>query len=334
MRFLCFILISALLSFSANAEMSDFWEFKYQVVKGDSFSRILRKFVKDDTILDGKSRTVRESIKANPHMNTKEVWLSPPVGSYIDLKIEKSILDSEKVKAYQASLAKKHNTVEVSDDKKAWRASLFYMASMGSFEQNSSTLPSVNYQQNSFLSLGTSLSYTPQASLWSYSASVYLSSLKATGSNLNNDKVTIPNEMGANFYAERLLTSYGLTAYGGFDYDSFSTFNLEGIRNDEKIYVDENKIYYLTLGMAKKVSIAGHPYFFKLALSKSLMSSFTSNYVSTTNEKLSGYRAMVYLNTKISDNFYFHTLFKYHSMSSSFDLNVMRIGVGIGYILF
>lgn len=330
MRILCFIMISTMLSLSAHGQTSDFWELKYRVVKGDSFSRILRKFVKDDTILDGKSRSVRETIKANPHMNNKEVWQAPPVDSIIELRIEKNILDSEKVKAYQKQPEKE----KLPENSRGGHASLFYMASFGSFEQNSNTLPSVKYQQNSFLSFGAAFSYIPKSSLWSYSSSVYLSTLKATGSNLNDEKISVPNEIGLNVYAERTLPSYGFTAYGGLDYETFSTFNLEGISNDEKIYVDSNKVYYLTLGMSKVVSIVNHPYFFKFALSKSLVSNYSSDYVQSAGSKITGYRAMFYLNTKISENFFVHTLIKYHSMTSSFDLKVMRIGVGVGYSFF
>lgn len=334
------VLFSCLFISIAEGQVNNFVQIKYTTLKGDSFSRILRSFMKDDSVVNAKSPSVRETIKVNPHLDNKDVWMNPPVGTAIDLRIEKDLLDSEKMKNYEASLKKEKLSSRPLDfsseqnSEKSWRGSLFYMASMGSFKQTSSTYSSVNYQQNSYLSFGLGLSYAPISSLWSYSTSAYISNLKATGSNLNDDKVNVPNEVGAAFYAERFLPHYGFIAYGGLDYDSFSTFNLRSITVEEKIYVDKNSIYYLTLGASKKVSLFDKNFLFKFSISRSVLSSYSSSATNPGDEKLSGQKAMLYINTKISDNVYFHSLVKYHSMNSSFDLSVLRIGVGIGYIFF
>ena len=330
MKIIVFTLLLCLAMVNSLAA-AEFQLINYKVEKNDSFSRILRKFMKDDSIINGNSLSVRETIKSNPNLNTKEHWLKPAPGMIINLKIEKEFIDTEKMKKYTASLSTDFRSTEV--DSKGWKGSIFYMASIGNYKQTSNRYPDISYQQNSYFSLGAGLSFIPVSTLWSYSTSLYFSTLKATGSNLNDDKVTVPNEIGATLYAERVMPNAQLVAYGGLDYDSFSTFNLAAIANQEKIYLDKNMIYYATLGVSKKIDVFGSSFLTKFSFSKSLMSSYESS-IGGEDDKLSGYKAMFYINHNISKKFYVHSLVKYHSMKSSSDLSSLRIGLGIGYILF
>ncbi len=92
-------------------------------------------------------------------------------------------------------------------------------------------------------------------------------------------------------------------------------------------------VYYFTLGLSKKIDLFGSSFFTKFSFSNSLFSSYEPP-VTTLDDKLSGYKAMFYINHNISKKFYIHSLVKYHSMKSSSDLSSLRIGLGIGYILF
>ena len=43
---------------------------------------------------------------------------------------------------------------------------------------------------------------------------------------------------------------------------------------------------------------------------------------------------MLYVNYKFNEQIYFHSLLKYHAMTGPSDLTTLRVGVGVGYILF
>lgn len=47
----------------------------------------------------------------------------------------------------------------------------------------------------------------------------------------------------------------------------------------------------------------------------------------------SGIKYLIYINASINKKYYFHVLYKQHSMTGPGDLNVSRIGLGIGYNL-
>lgn len=335
-----FILLS-LMSFSLQA--ANYYKFLYKVEPGETFSLILKKFVKESSIINAKTPLVKKTRKYNPHV--KE-WNRLPVDTIIELYISDDFMDLEKYRSYEEQTLAKIAEEEEKKRGPAYpvglKGSVFYMSSLGTFNQKADNVAEINFKQNSPVSLGTAFTYYPKDKLYSFSFSTYFSYLLASANSLTTESISIPPEIGANFYGEYRWQKYNMTLYAGPDFESFSTFNLRGLQNDRKIYVDGVGATYLTLGMAKSFTLFKKQFFSKLSLSKSVVTSYKNNAPPSQIDasdhidlgKYSGSRFLFYLNYKFTNKLYLHSLFKYHSMSGPSDLTTIRIGVGFGYILF
>ncbi|MDO9181272.1 MAG: hypothetical protein Q7U04_02635 [Bacteriovorax sp.] len=327
----------------SNAYALNYYSFMYQVEDGDTFGLILKKFVQDTSIINAKTPLVKKTIKNNPHILQ---WSNLPKGSIIELYISDDFMDMKKYRPYEAGILKKIADKEEKKRESTYpsglKASLFYMASVGTFNQKADQIAEIKFKQNSPLTFGGSFNFYPKDKLYSYSFSAYGSYLLATANSLTSEKISIPPEIGANLYYEYRLQNFGATVFSGIDYESFYVFNLRGLQNYGKVYVDGVGATYLTVGFAKSFTFFNRQLFSKLSISKSFLSSYKNNEPLSSGlipdeydtGKYSGSKFLFYLNYKFNDKFYLHTLFKYHSMSGPSNLSVLRVGVGFGYILF
>lgn len=321
----------------------NFYSIEYTVQKGDDFASIIKKFVRRDAIINSKSPMIHKTRSDNPQIQN---WRELKPGEKFKMFVTEDVIDMKKFEAYKKGLAqkqlaeKKRKAAEAARKKRlalrpsGLKASLFYMASAGNFTQTSSTTGvDIDFSQNSPYTFGLSALYYPEGKPFSYSASLYYSALSASVSNLNQE-VDVPAELGLNLYLQHDLYKYKFSYYGGIDYESFSTFNTGLLATSNNIRIDENKVLYLTAGVAKLFKLGKIPLFTKLSLSKSLSTSTTPapGGVQPTKE-YSGIKVMGYLNYKFHRRWFAHTLVKYHTMSGPDDLSVLRYGLGFGYIL-
>lgn len=337
------LLITIIYLWVGSAFGANFYSFTYRLSKGDSYPGLLKQFVKEGTVINSKSPTVIKTIKMNPKVKD---WRKLPIGKKVKLFYRKEIFDMKAYKAYKkrvkkALIAKRKKELKKKKKKKVLaarpnglKASLFYMTSSGSFNQLS-TKDSVNvdFTQNSPYTFGISGLYYPHMKPYSFSASIYSSALNANTTNAGGD-ITVPNELGLTAYLQHDLYEYGFSYYGGFDYESFSTFNTGQFINSGTIGIDENKVFYLTLGLSKLVKLGPIPLFLKGSFSKSLSTTTTAapTGVAPTTQ-YSGFKALFYTNYKFHKRWFAHTLAKYHKMSGPDELSVTRLGIGIGFIL-
>lgn len=313
----------------------------YIPLKSQHLATLYKTFVLDEAIVSKNSEMVQRTLKENPHVTD---WTKVPVGKRIKLYVSLDAIDYDKLRIYKKSiydkvLALKKKAEEIDKKNKlqpkGWKASVFYMASYGKFTQSNPALADITFLQNSPISLGLAVSFYPENKDYSFSSSIYFSYLLTAGNNINDQNVALPLEVGGNFYTEYQLKKYGFSVYGGFDYEKMATFNLEGVRDERIIHVDESTIGYLTIGGSRSFSLVGNTFFTKLSLSKSIFSSRSISYGGAVDEtNFEGSKILWYLFHKVSDRFFVHSLFKYHWMSGPSDLSVTRIGVGFGYILF
>lgn len=347
MKKLLFLSFFLLLPIIGHAKKVRYYRFYHTVKKRDSFANILKKFVRDDSVINAKTRMVRKTVKENPHIKN---WANLPPGVRVRVYVSSAFVDINKMRKYRKSLAdkivanmetlKEKGEMVVSDKTdgfwpKEMRASLFYMGSYGIFKQSNPDQAEITFLQNSPVSLGTAFSYYPEGSNWSYAWSFYFSYLLASGNNLDDSSVSIPPELGANFYMEKRIKKWKSTGYFGLDVERFSSFNLGGIQTTNKIYIDKTKVLYFTAGLSKVFKPFGHKVFNKLSLSKSILSTTTpAPEGSALNGDYSGFKFLWYLNTRISKKIFIHTLFKYHKMSGPSELSSLRLGFGFGYNLF
>lgn len=331
---------------SVQAKKVKYYKIPYITKQKESFAQVLKRFVKVDTVINYSTPMVKRTMKANPIV---ENWRKLPPGKKINLYISSDYLDLDKYKKYRSELKKKilaakeklqEQSKNVEQKKKSpfptgLKGSMFYMASYGAFTQKNENIAELTFLQNSPVSLGGAFTYYPEKSNFSVAWSMYFSYLLTAANNLDTSDVSIPPEIGGNVYGEYRFVRHRFTGYFGLDFERFSTFNLGGIQNDRKIYVDESRVLYVTAGFSKLISIFGSKYFTKLSSSVSVSETTTNDPRGVpTTEPYSGAKILWYLNKKISKKWFMHTLFKYHFMSGLSDLTTLRLGVGFGYILF
>lgn len=327
----------------SNAYALSYHTFKYTVEKNDSFASVLKKFVIDTAIINAKTPLTKKTIKENP--NIKD-WNHLPANEIIRLSISDNFLDLEKYKAYQSKMQYQENVKitaiannrEFEKNKPApdsyptgIKGSVFTMSSLGNYEQKANN-ESISFQQNSPMTLGGAFSYYTQNKLYSFSTSVYLSYLSTSVNSQTTGTISPPLEKGGNFYGEYRTDKYNMTFYSGLDLENFSALNLRSFQLNNKVYLDSITASYLTLGVTRPFTLFNKKFFTKISVSKSLMTTYKS--ADQNAEKYSGSKFLFYLNYKLNDKFYLHSLIKYHTMSGPSDLTIFRIGVGVGYNLF
>jgi hypothetical protein len=348
------IALSALLLFTLNsyaqtpapearavevAPKETYYSFLYSIEKDDTFASVLRLFVKDDAVINKKTPLVGKIITNNP--NVKD-WTKLPAGEIITLYIPGNLIDGAKyTKIFKARRLKLEEAKKQIEEKTAAphgiKGSVFYMASVGDFSQTSSQGTDVSYNQNSYGTFGFQGNYYPKNSLYSFASSIYVSAFTPADTLLPPNSVTLPPEIGVNAYGEYLWKKNSIIFHGGVDYEKFSAFNMLGIEEQQRIYLDRLSVIYLTAGISHVFTVYQLPLFTRFSISQSISTQTTSDYksvIAVESESLSGMKALFYLNYKFTDKLFFHSMLKYHKMSGPSDLTSIRLGLGVGYILF
>ncbi len=312
----------------------------YITRKGENLASIYKRFVRDDSVISKGEGMVEKTILSNPSVKS---WNDLPAKKKLLVYLDVEYIDINKVTKYNQKVAELSQKLKDALMKKraeapktsGFRGSVFYMASYGKFTQDNPKLASITFLQNSPISLGLSTSYYPENSDFSVASSLYFSYLLAAASNLGADSIKVPTEIGGNVYGEYRFAKKNFSGYAGLDYEKFTTFNLEGIQAERKIYFDENTVFYLTVGAAKKIKVYKWDFFAKLSFSQSIASSRTTGYGGATiDTPFTGNKILFYLFKRWNEKFFAHSLLKYHWMSGPSDITTLRLGVGFGYLLF
>ncbi len=312
-----------------------FYKMKVVVYKKDTLAKILRRFVREDSIISKNNPMIQKTLKSNPQIKD---WRNLKPGETLYVYINPKYIDMDKLKAFRKEvkqvskkIAKKVKKKKKSKEIKKWSA--FYMASMGTFSQENSDIAKVNFKQNSPLTLGLMYTHYPENKNFTIASSIYFSYLLAASSNLGKENIEVPLEIGFNSYYQHPIMQGRFNLYGGFDFEKFNTFSLEGVENENDILFDENQIGYLTIGYSQAFNLMKHGFLFKASISQSVFSSRTAGFSGDDNSQAySGNKVMLFLLSKITDKYYVSSLFKYHTLTGPSNVSVMRIGIGAGYL--
>lgn len=316
----------------------NFIKIEYRVSKdSESLSQIYKVFVKDNSIVSINHPMVVKTIKENPKITFSNLKKSERFNLYISV----DLIDWDKLSAYQLNVRKLKkmdqqslDRVKQRLDEHQLRYSFFYMASYGRFIQDDPSSINVTFLQNSPVSLGVSASFYPKDRPYNFSGSLYYSYLLTALIEQSNDEVKVDPEIGGNLYFSYRLNYPSISLYSGLDFEKFNTFNIENLKENNLVTFDTNKVTYLTIGMSKSLTLFGKKLFTKLSYSHSILSSRSSSYNnSNENVEMNGSKVLFYLFKNIGNNFFAHSLVKYHWMSGASDISALRVGVGFGYIL-
>jgi len=294
----------------------------YLTQENDGLFKIYSRFIKKGSVLNKNTPMLKRTLKSNPHIKN---WRKIPDGESIKLYVQKELLDEDKVKKFLKEKNLKKGRAKSSS------YSLFYMASIGDFNQEDS-IGTINFRQNSPLTLGLSYYRPFKNSQYSLSSSLYFSYLTSTTNNLNNQDEEIAPEIGATLYLERKKDTWSLTPYIGLDLERFSSINTNEANLNNQLYFDQHLFTYLTVGLTGTFNIFKKSFFNKFSFSHSLLTSLQSENADTqTEDNFSGFKFMYYLNTNITKRFFAHSLVKYHVISGPSSIRSYRIGLGFGY---
>ncbi|MFG1500009.1 hypothetical protein ABMA70_07330 [Halobacteriovorax sp. XZX-3] len=316
----------------------DFIKFPYRInFSGERLSEIYKRFILDDAVVSAKHPMVQRTMKAN------EVDFSKlKKDSVLQLYISVELLDYNKFSVYQRQLNKagridQNSMKRIKEQlgERTFRSSVFYMASYGKFAQDNPAYADVSFLQNSPVSLGLSTSYYPKDRPFNISGSIYYSYLTtAEIDDYTNDKINVDPEIGGNLYFSYRLISPAISLYAGLDYEEFNTFNLENLKKNDLVSFDTNQVLYATFGASRSVNLFGQKLFAKLSYSQSIASERSSSLVNAENtQSFTGSKILFYLFKNVGNNFFAHSLIKYHWMSGPSNITTLRVGLGFGYIL-
>jgi hypothetical protein len=166
-----------------------------------------------------------------------------------------------------------------------------------------------------------------------FSGSLYASYLTSAANSLGGSDISVRPEIGGNAYLSRKFGN-NWNFFTGVDFERFTTFNINDIRSTSEIFLDENRMSFATFGIDKVIPFEKKSLLLRFSISP-VLSSQRLGYTTAEEfeEVFSGIKYLIYINASINKKYYFHVLYKQHSMTGPGDLNVSRIGLGIGYKL-
>jgi hypothetical protein len=210
-----------------------------------------------------------------------------------------------------------------------------YTASAGNFEEEIKTQRgTIKSTQNSFFSFGLGTTIFLDKTNRMISSSGYWSKLRASkfsGDRVQTGELDTEAEIGFNLYYQQLTSWHELSFYGGVDFEKFSTFNTNAFLTGEDLALNQNSLYYATLGAARTFFVGDLKFLMKTSLSQSIKSDTDSK---TPEEKFEGQRFTLFASVKGESQFTYHLLYKRHMLDGPTNLTINRIGVGLGFVIF
>lgn len=307
----------------------------YQSKKGDSLNLVLTKEMGiSENELALRPYIVTNIKKWNPQIRN---WNKIPDNQSIYLEIPDKVLPDNS--PYLASsLGKSEFVLRKANDysNNMWSFFAFYSASYGTFNESfdyGSETATAKTNQISPATFGVGWGYDLKNNK-SLSGSVYISRLNGTiNQEVSSEKISIPWEVGANFYYNHPLSWEKAHFYTGLDYETFSTYNVDELLNNQSLSTREHALTYITGGLSKLFMIGEKRFLLKGSLSKTVIS--TSSRPSLISDKnFSGQKYIVFLNYFHDQNWALNAFIKQHFLTGPTDLTITRIGGGISYRFF
>jgi hypothetical protein len=324
LKIIFYIILNLIFCRSISAEQ--FYTLEYKTKAGDTFSSILKSFVKDNIKLTSKSVTVLITLNKNAQVKN---WSKLPPEQKIKLYFAKSDLNLEKYNAYKYK-----------DERLVQQISITFLPSSGYFKQSKNGSAAIKYRQVSPAALNLNYRYQPNFSKYSFNSGLYFSYLlptsSASDSNISGEnKVNIPPEIGGNFYVEYKFNKTNYLFYSGIDAEKFSSFNVDAITTTNQLYIDQHSVIYFTVGILKKISLNNKIMVANLSMATSVLTTYNSGSPTLqSNEKITGYKITGNLSYELTPKFFISSLAKYQSFSGDMFFSSLRLGLGLGYNFF
>ncbi|EPZ49474.1 hypothetical protein M902_0850 [Bacteriovorax sp. BAL6_X] len=319
-----------------NSKMN-YLRLSYQSVNSENLETIYEQILVDSYSYTEEDAMTKKTRRENGHIKDWASLKKKNFRLYVDIElidINKFMkilnLSDEQIKALFGVVKAKEQVAQTQKNTKPLSFSVFYMTSLGEFNQKSAP-GSVEFKQNSSVSLGLTTNYQINAK-YGAQASLYYSQLNTASANKYLDNVSVDPEIGFNLYGTYKFADYGLESYGGLDFERFNTFNFDGLTDADQVTFDKNQIFFLTVGVQKNFKLYRRNFLAKFSYSHSVLSSRDIGYANTSDkQEFTGGKAMAYVMGDITKKIFAHVIFKMHFMDGPTDLTVNRLGLGFGY---
>ena len=93
--------IFTLFTFFSYGQKVNFYQINYVISKKDTLAKIIKKFVKPDSIIRGKTPMVKKTLSNNPQIKN---WRKLPVGTKMKLYVSSDFMDFQKFKQYRKKI--------------------------------------------------------------------------------------------------------------------------------------------------------------------------------------------------------------------------------------
>lgn len=313
----------------------------YKVQKGETLATIAAKL---HSKLNYKFQNIEDFqkflVQWNPHLKKvaditgQIIYVNNPFPPQISYKWAPDLSQTESeamaevdfVNLYQGINEKKRAPASV-QSKTRWVRFIHATLSQGKFLDTIGN-NKIDSQQNSPFTIGAGFVYLLEDYKdYSIASSAYYSNLQASNINdasntVDNKGISLPAEIGANIYLQKNLQSTINAVYGGFDYEQFNTLNFDEIIEGETTTLDSQRqtVLFATAGLGLTFQ------FIKPTTMK-----FSASQAVSSSTEFGGTKYMMYLNQKLTNNFWYHILYKQHMLSgTSRDVSISRYGIGVG----
>lgn len=344
MKKLIYLLILTLNSMALNFDVDALKTKGYQIYKiqaGETLTSISNKLHKQ---LNYKFQSLEDFkkflVQWNPHLKKvskltgQYIYINnpyPPQLSYkwapdLSLSEDEAMASVDFVNIYSGVNENKRTPASISD-KTSWVRFIHASLSQGKFLDTIGS-NKIDSQQNSPFTIGAGFVYLMEEyKNYSIASSIYYSNLQTNNINdasntVTNKNLKLPAEVGVNVYLQKNLRSLISNVYGGIDYEEFNTLNFDQIieGNSQELSSQRQKFTYLTAGLGLSFN------FIKASTMK-----FSASQALATSTDLSGSKFMIYFNQKLSNNFWYHLLYKQHLLTENDrDVSISRYGIGVG----
>lgn len=339
------LLVASLLTFKIFSLDLDYIQSKgyevYRIKQDESLRSVAEKIYPK---LNYKYQSIDEFerylLEWNPHLKKvatftgQVIYIKNPYSPHLSYKWAPDLYQSEAEALAHVDWVdmtnglKKENRAPASVRKTPTLVSFFHATvSQGKFLEDISG-NKIDSQQNSPFTIGAGLVYLPpRLRDYSFATSVYYSNLKPSIVNDGSDTVTntnlkLPPEIGLNLYAQRSMSRFFTNIYGGFDYEEFNLLNFDKIVEGETTALESQrqKVLFGTIGGAFTFTMI-NPTTVKVSYSQGIAS----------NNDINGGKYMLYMNQKLTQNFWYHILYKQHLLNEgNREISISRYGVGVG----
>ena len=114
-----------LFTFCSYGQKVNFYQINYIISEKDTLAKIIKKFVKPDSVIRGKTPMVKKILSNNPQIKN---WRKLPVGVKMKLYVSSDFMDFQKFKQYRKKnkrAVKKVKSYKESSEKTAHKNTTF-----------------------------------------------------------------------------------------------------------------------------------------------------------------------------------------------------------------